>query len=147
MTMEKPDPRDEKILSLRAKGMTIKSIAEETQWGIWTVKRVLRENNALRGGLPPSRLNDRIEQILPLVRQGMTKAEVAQHLGLSINTVANWYGAAKRIVGPIASAVAAPEAKPDAGVRRDSAPLPVGHPIVVDAMWRGLEKYREPLAL
>jgi hypothetical protein len=26
-------------------------------------------------------------------------------------------------------------------------PLPAGHPIAVDAMWRGLEKYREPLAL
>ncbi|CEF54591.1 hypothetical protein [Acetobacter ghanensis] len=145
------EERNKKILALRAKGMTLKAIAEATSSGLSTVKSVVRKTEEPRRLSPPCSMSEGVERILPLVRKGMTKTAVAQHVGVSINTLANWYGVAKRIAQSENPALfqepLAPEEKPSlrAGLGRE--PLPAGHPIAMDAIWRGLEKYREPLAL
>lgn len=157
MTAKKPglrkliEERDQNILALRAQGVTLKAIAVTTNASLSTVQRVILKSNGPCGKFTPRRLNDGVEKILPLVRNGMTKAEVARHIGISINTIANWYGVAKRIAQsenpspPQESA--ATEEKPNPRAILGGASLPAGHPIAVDAIWSGLEKYREPMAL
>ena len=77
----------------------------------------------------------------------MSHEQIAAELRVTVGVVKKWYASAKMLGAagaPAVQKVAQQEPK-RSDLNRD--PLPVGHPIAVDAMWRGLEKYREPLTL
>lgn len=145
--------RNKKIIDLRRSGMELQDIANEIGLSKSRVGNILiaagvviRDRRSSGGSL-----NERIERIVPFVRNGMSVKEIAEHLQISVETVRKWYRPAEKIVqGERPSPAQLPAAKPkenhNARAALGEAALPVGHPIAVDAMWRGLEKYREPLA-
>ncbi|MCP1243020.1 hypothetical protein [Acetobacter lambici] len=162
MEMDKSDQaaqriiaRNKKIIALRRAGMTLLDISKEVGLSKGYVGALLIAADVIihvrrdgGGGV----LGERIERIMPFVRKGMSAREISEHLQISVHTLKRWYGPAKKIAQEENPALfqeqaTNPEESPNARSALGGAVLPVGHPIAVDAMWCGLEKYREPLAL
>lgn len=81
---ENTGKRDEKIRSLRRKGMRRSDIAQEMLCSVSVVDRACRE---LEEGSRKSSFKKHKEEIIELYRKGVPVAEIAEKTGLTENTI------------------------------------------------------------
>lgn len=98
-----PREHSEAILNMRATGMAIEAIADQLPVGIKYVTRVLEEarlrndHRALRS-ISKAKTADRIR---PLAEAGLTRPQIAERLGLSVNRVSSAALDAGIVIAPI----------------------------------------------
>lgn len=155
----KNSTRKERFAAIRgqhAQGLTNIKIAEVVGLSPATVGQYVREmglipnqNAGIFGAAAKSRasFNERIKGVARLIKKGMSHEQIAAELRVTVGVVKKWYASAKMLGADGAPAVQKVAQQEPKRSDLNRGPLPVGHPIAVDAMWRGLEKYREPLAL
>ncbi|MFT9070291.1 MAG: hypothetical protein ABF446_08340 [Acetobacter orientalis] len=142
--------RTKKILALHASGLTSGQIAERGDVTPYVVYATLKKHGLTPNGIVQSSALSRTrETIREKNAQGLANRAIARLLKISPTAVA--YHIAKMGLRSHATrdevGTTSDEQALSARLALGDDPLPVGHPIAVDAMWRGLEKYREPLAL
>lgn len=142
--------RTKKILALHASGLTGCQIAERGDVAPNVVYATLKKHGLTPNGIVQSSALSRTRKtIREKNAQGLSNRAIARLLKMSPAGVAHHIAK---------MGLRSHAARDEAGITSDKQalsvrlalgndPLPVGHPIAVDAMWRGLEKYREPLAL
>ena len=113
------------------------------------ITKLLREMSlSSNGGSGKNSFNSRIQCVVRFLKQGLTPEQIAAEMDVKPGALRNWLTPARKIIqGESESASQEPAVNPTARSMFGEAPLSRNHPIVVDAMWRGLEKYREPLTL
>ena len=113
------------------------------------ITKLLREMGlSSNGGSGKDSFNNRIQSVVRFLKQGLSPEQIAAEMGVKPGALRNWLAPARKIIqSESEDTPPEPAVKPTARSMFGEAPLSRNHPIVVDAMWRGLEKYREPLAL
>lgn len=82
-----------------------------------------------------------VELIASMLKQGMTKEVMAKSLGVKVSSLHNWMAPARKLAFPQPEIVTKPAVLVMAN--RSSEPLPHMNAIAVDAMWKGLERWRD----
>lgn len=139
---------DMEILQMHAIGKTNTEIARALGASVQRVGGVLKRNglerNIAKGGKREMSRQDRVEKIASLLKEGLNKGQIAKKMRLSVSSLGNWMKEARALAFPKGRCEVAlsPTSSAQDLPRRDGALIP-GHPIAVDAMWRGLERWRD----
>ncbi|MCP1227944.1 hypothetical protein [Acetobacter fabarum] len=139
---------EKKILEMHKAGKTNPEMARSLGSNVEKVRAVLKKNGLARhpakGGQREMSRMERVGKIASLLRKGLNKEEIAKSMRLSTSSLGNWISEARAIAFPKGQRdeVEVPASRLRHLPRKDGALIP-GHPIAVDAMWRGLERWRD----
>lgn len=139
---------DKKTLEMHAIGKKNTEIAYALGITVQRVATILKRNglvrNVAKGGQREMSRRERVEKIASILKNGLNKEEIAKSMRLSPSSLGNWMSEARAIAFPKKSLNETDDhiSKTQNLPRKDGALIP-GHPIAVDAMWHGLERWRD----
>ncbi|WP_215754230.1 hypothetical protein [Acetobacter sp. P5B1] len=81
-----------------------------------------------------------IRLIASMLKQGATKEQMAKYLNVKVSSLSNWMSPARKLAFPVSQAAENPA--PHIITGRSSEPLPHMNTIAINAMWKGLERWR-----
>ncbi|WP_156480364.1 hypothetical protein [Acetobacter tropicalis] len=140
------DEQAKQAIAMLKQGLKRKEIAYNLDISVGVLYRAIKRHEAesvMQAGRPR---HETIALVADGIRRGLSHRDIARQLGIAQSTVKkNYYKAALALLSDTQKPVLpAPKPKPTvtARLKLSSEPLPFGHAIPVNAMWRGLERWR-----